>query len=129
MIGLGIPLQSLPDSVSLSFLSCRAETPVPSQAGRGPGKTSASARAPAQRGGSIGAVSPSPPALLGLTLYHRCRARIGFLFPELGCLRRHLALSANPERSVQLLSVIYLHAWPVLPGAWRSIHFRSSRRL
>lgn len=54
---------------------------------------------------------------------------LGFLFPELGYLRRHLALGAEPELPVQLVAVIYLRAWPVLPGVRRSIHFRSSQSL
>lgn len=77
------------------------------------------------------AAAPSPPRSLRWVSFCTAAASRAsdFFFPELGCLRRHLAFSAKPKQSVQLESVIYLRAWPVLPGARRAIHFRSSRWL
>lgn len=98
--------------------------------GRWPGETKVSVGSARPRGGSIRARSlslPSPPPQVGFILHCRRLAGIRFLFPELGCLRGHLVFSVKPEQSVLFESVIYLRAWPVLAGARRSIHFRSSR--
>ena len=113
--------------MSLTFLSFGAETPYLLGQGREPGETSAGARAPAGEETPSRLAAPPRPAQVGLTCTTSAAIRIRFPFPELGCLRRHLALSANRERSAPQASVIYLRARPMLPGA--SIHFRSSRRL
>lgn len=102
---------------------------VSPRAGRWPGETKVSAGSARWRGASIwahGRSLPSPPPQVGFSLHRRRLAGIRFLFPGLGCLRRYLASSAKHEQSVQLVSVIHLRAWPVLPGARRSLQFRAS---
>lgn len=58
---------------------------------------------------------PSAAPRVGFVLHRRRLAAIRFLFPQLGCLRRHSGRGAKPEQSVQLVPVIHLRCF-LRPG-------------